>query len=547
MPRLEGNALSGQQGRIMAVKECILAIDLGTSGCKAALVDMTGKVLAWEFQAVPVFLLPDGGAEQNPEDWWQALVHTSRALVQRGVVPPSAILAICCSTQGECTVAVDAQGKPLMNAILWMDSRGARYLDELTGGFIRIAGYDALKLVRWVRLTGGAPAMSGKDPAAHMLFVKHACPAVYAKTHKFLSALDYLNLRLTGRYVTTFDSILTSWVTDNRDPSNIRYHAGLVRDSGIGPERFPDIVPCTEVLGPVAAEFAGAVGLGGHTQVVAGAIDTSAAAVGAGAVRDYQAHLYVGTSSWLAAHVPFKKTDILASLASVPCAVPARYLLIALQATAGGNLAYLRDTFFLGNDPLANGPAPADAYDRMCALAETSPPGSKGLLYTPWIYGERCPVENRSVRAGFHNLSLDHSRGDIVRSVLEGIALNTRWMLGPFEKNLGRKTQAIHIVGGGANSELWCQIFADVLGRPVRQLAEPIQANVRGAAFIGAAGLGACRLENVHELVGFRRTYEPRRDTGPTYDRLFQEFREVYRKNHAIHARLNEYFARKGA
>lgn len=531
----------------MPVKECILAIDLGTSGCKAALVDLTGKVLAWEFQKIPTLLLPGGGAEQSAEDWWNAVIGTSRALIQRGVVSSSDILAVCCSTQGECTIPVDAHGIPLMNAILWMDARGARYLKELTGGFPRVAGYNVLRLLRWLRLTGGAPSLSGKDPAAHMLFVKHTRPDVYEKTHKFLSALDYLNLRLTGRYVATFDSILTSWITDNRDPSNIRYDAILLRDCGIQAGKFPEIVPCTEVLGSVDREFAKDVGLGEHTKVVAGAIDTSAAAVGAGAARDYQAHLYVGTSSWLAAHVPFKKTDIFASLAAVPCAVPARYLMIALQATAGGNLAYLRDTLFYGNDTLGNGPAPQDVYDRMCALAASSPPGANGLLYTPWIYGERCPVEDRAVRAGIHNLSLEHTRADIIRAVLEGIALNTRWMLGPLERNLGRESGAIHIVGGGANSGLWCQIFADVLGRPIRQLDEPIQANVRGAAFIGAVGLGALDYEAVENLVNIRETYQPRTDTTDTYNLVFREFRELYRKNHAIHARLNAYFARHGA
>ena len=234
----------------MPVKECILAIDLGTSGCKAALVDLTGKVLAWEFQKIPTLLLPGGGAEQSAENWWNAVIGTSRALIQRGVVSSSDILAVCCSTQGECTIPVDAHGIPLMNAILWMDARGARYLKELTGGFPRVAGYNVLRLLRWLRLTGGAPSLSGKDPAAHMLFVKHTRPDVYEKTNKFMRAIEYLNLRLTGRYVATFDSILTSWITDNRDPSNIRYDAILLRDCGIQAGKFPRLCLAPRCWGP---------------------------------------------------------------------------------------------------------------------------------------------------------------------------------------------------------------------------------------------------------------------------------------------------------
>jgi len=517
----------------------VLAVDLGTSGCKAALVSTRGQVAGWEFEGVETLLFPNGGAEQDPHAWWNAFLRVAKKLIGQGRVPTGQIIAICCSSQGECTVPVDAAGRPLMNAILWMDARGRDHLQALIRGPITVAGYRPMRLWRWIRLTGGAPTLSGKDPASHMLYVKHEHPDIYARTHKFLNALDYLNLRLTGRYVATVDSILTSWVTDNRDASNVVYSKALLRRCGIEDEKFPEIVKCTDVIGTLRPEVAAELGLRADTSVVAGAIDNSAAAIGSGAVRDYAAHLYIGTSSWLAAHVPFKKTDILSSLASVPCAIPGRYLLIALQATAGGNLTFLRDKILYHKDELLQEENLPDVYKIMDRIAERTPAGSHGVLYTPWIYGERAPVEDAAVRATIFNLSLENSRADIIRAVLEGVAFNTRWLLQPFEKFLRRPLDGVNIVGGGAASNIWCQIFADVLNRPVRQVKDPIQANVRGAAFIAAVGLGAMSYDDVAERTEYLHEYEPNAANRALYDSRFREFVNLYRQNKSIYRRLN--------
>jgi xylulokinase len=523
----------------MPTHEYVLAIDLGTSGCKAALVSVHGQVVDWCFRAVETHILPGGGAEQDPGDWWNALLVSSKELIDRGAVSRENVVAVCCNTQGEGTVAVDAQGRHLMNAILWMDSRGAGHLREITRGPIEVAGYHPLKLLRWIRLTGGAPSTTGKDPASHMLLVKHEFPEVYRRTHKFLNVLDYLNLRLTGRLVATYDSILSSWVTDNRDVENVVYSDSLLRSCGIDREKFPEIVKCTEVIGDLDKEVAEALGLNHHVAVVAGAIDNTAAAIGSGAVEDYRAHLYIGTSSWLAAHVPFKKTDLRSFIASIPCAIPGRYLMHAMQTTAGGNLTFLRDRILYDEDELLRGDKPPDAIELMDRVAGGSPPGSNGVIYTPWIFGERSPVDDRTVRAAIFNLSLEHRRADLVRAFLEGVALNTRWMLRPLEKLARRRLDAIHIVGGGANSELWCQIFADVLDRPIRQVKDPIQANVRGAAFIAAVGLGFIRFEDIPDLMEYRKTYLPRPETRDVYDSHFREFVNIYRRNKGIFHRLN--------
>lgn len=401
-----------------------------------------------------------------------------------------------------------------------------------------VAGYDPLKLLRWVHRTGGAPALSGKDPAGHMVFIKETWPEIYDRTYKFLNALDYMNLRLTGRFVATVDSILTSWVTDNRNAGNIHYDRKLIEQVGIDPEKLPEIVRCTDVLGPLCSSAAEELGLPPETQVVAGAVDNSAVAIGSGAVRDGEAHLYIGTSSWLGAHVPFKKTDVFSQIASVPCAVNGRYLAVALQSSAGSNLSFLCDKIIFHKDEF-NMERPPDAYSIMGRIAASVPPGSRGLLYTPWIFGERSPVDNPSLRAGLLNLSLRHSREDVIRAFLEGVALNTRWTVAPFTRFLGKPLDQVTMVGGGATSDVWCQIFADVLGIPVRQAESPIQATAAGAALIGYVGIGALSYDDIPALTRIHQTYLPDSSRKAIYDELFENFKLAYRRLAPLYRRMN--------
>jgi xylulokinase len=517
----------------------VLAVDLGTSGMKVALVTVHGRVLGWESQAVSIQLTPDGGAEQSPDEWWRAFLDVSKRLLGRGLVSVNTVKAICCSTQGEGTVPVDRDGNALMNCILWMDMRGAPYLNKRLRGLINVAGADVFKALRFIRLTGGMPSATGKDPAAHMLLVKERFPEVYARTYKFLNVLDYLNLRLTGRFAATFDSILTSWVTDNRNPDDIRYSDALISKSGIEADKFPEIVSCTSVLGALRTDVATELGLPADVRVVAGSIDNTAAAIGSGAVDDYLPHLYVGTSSWIAAHVPFKKTDPQSALASVPCAVPHRYLLTALQATAGGNLTFLRDNLLFPRDELNGETHEKDVFPILDRMASRVPPGANGVIYTPWLWGERAPVDDKHLRGGLYNLSLSNDRSDVIRAFLEGVALNTRWLVKPVEKFLGRSVSRVHVAGGGATSDVWCQIFADVLGIEVGQVEDPIQANARGAAFIAAAGLGEISLADAARLVELKRSYQPNAAHRELYDDRFETFVQIYQQMKGVYRRLN--------
>ena len=528
------------QPKSVSGNQYVLAVDLGTSGCKTALVSLDGKVLSWKFREVATHLLDSAGAEQVPADWWQAFLEGAREVLTDSAINPSNVVAVCCSTQGEGTIPVDRNGMALMNAITWMDMRGADCVRKQVRGMINVAGYDIFKLMRWLRLCGGAPSLSGKDPAAHMLFIRDMYPDIYQRTYKFLNVLDFFNLRLTGRFVSTYDSILTSWVTDNRDANKVRYHPGLLRGCGIEADKFPELVPCTEIIGTLLPDVANAIGLSPTTRVVAGAIDNTASAIGAGTLANGDAHLYIGTSSWIGAHVAHKKTDIFSQIASIPCAVPSKYLMVAMQTSAGNNLTFLKEKVLYNQDALLHKEQLPDVYKIFDRIAADVPAGSHGLIYTPWLFGERCPVDDRTLRAGLFNLSLNHTRETIIRAFFEGVALNTRWMVKPVQKFLGHDLQQLTLMGGGATSQVWCQIFSDVLGIQILQLAEPMQANAIGAAYIAFVGLGMIDFETATAQTRYRQIYQPDPSNHAVYDDVFDSFTELHRRLSPLYKRLNK-------
>jgi xylulokinase len=509
----------------------VLAIDLGTSGCKAAVVGLDGRVRSFAFEPVKTHWVGPLGVEQDPEDWWTALVRASTRALGTALVSGARIEALACSCQGEGTIAVDRAGKPLGRAMLWMDMRGEAAVRRLAGGWLpRVGGYDPIKLWRWVRLTGGAPALSGKDPAGHIAYLREEQPEMFERAHKFLNVLDYVNYRLTGLFVSTVDSALTTWVTDNRRLDAIDYDEGLLKQACIPREKLPDIVRCTNVLGPLSAQAASALGLTAGVQVVAGAVDNTAAALGSGAVQDRALHLYVGTSSWIAAHVPFKKTSLRNQVASLPCALPNRYLMTAMQSAAGSNVNFLRDRLLFPPDVLTPNGAGADFYARLGQAAAFSPPGAAGLLYLPWLAGERTPVDDPSLRATLLNMSLKHTRADVLRAVLEGVALNTRWMLESVADFLGELQPVITLVGGGGRSHLWAQIFADALGIAVKLPVDPIQVNVRGAAFLAGIGIGALTFDDVTGNVAIERVFKPQSRNEAVYAERYAQFRAAHQQ-----------------
>jgi xylulokinase len=433
------------------------------------------------------------------------------------------------------TVPVGADGEAVGPCLTWADDRGGRFARRTYGGVA--AGYKPTAIVGWLRYTGGAPSPNGADPSGHALFLKHERPDMYARTKVLLEPVDFVGLRFTGRAAATPASMVASWLTDNRSGRSAHYVPGLVRSAGRDADRLPQLIPSGSVLGPVQPSVAAGLGLPASVPVVTGVPDLHAAYMASGAVEDYAAHMTISTTSWISCAVPFKKTDVLHQIASVPGVRPGQYLMIDNHETAGVCLQWLRDGV-LGHPP-GFGPEWSPSYDELVALAAQSGPGAGGVVFTPWLKGERSPVDDRTLRAAFLNVSLDTDRADFVRSVLEGVAYNMRWLVEAADKFAGRRLEPLRVLGGGARSDLWCQIHADVLGRRVERVADPAFAQLRGAALYAMVALGKLRLDDVAALVPAGQVFEPDPVAGAVYAPLYREFTGVYGRLKSMYRRLN--------
>jgi len=518
----------------------ILTVDLGTSGPKVALFDAMGKLVGYEFEEVPLLLFENGGAEQRPSDWIAAIKKSYARLITNTKVNPKDVIAINCTAQWCGTVAVDAQGKELMNSVIWMDTRGAEYVKKLANGLLKVDGYDILKITNWLRITGGAPNLSGKDPLGHIFYIQNQLPEIYQKTHKFLEPKDFLNLYFTGIFAASHDSITSYWVTDNRDLNRVHYHDGLIRSSGLNRAQLPDLVPTNSILGKIKKEIAEEFGLNPDVQVIVGAGDIHTAAIGSGAVKDGEGHLYIGTSSWIVCHTPHKKVDVLHNIATIPSAMPGKYIVADEQQTTGACLEFLRShLFFPEEDGLGTGPAPKDFFRRLDRLVEKTNAGSNGVMFLPWLNGERSPFDDKYARGGFYNLSLKNTRADLCRAVFEGVALNSKWLLGYVEKLAGKEFEHVNFIGGAANSSVWSQIIADIYDRPIRAIKDPIISNSRGTALLALVALGMMKMEEIGSSVEVRETFIPNKDHHALYQEKFERFVEICKFNRPIQEKLN--------
>jgi xylulokinase len=461
-------------------------------------------------------------------------------LIAHTRIDPKNIIAINVTTQWCGTIPVDRDGKPLMDCIIWMDSRGAVQIQKLVGGFPEVNGYALHKILRWIQITGGGPSKAGKDSIAHILWLKENRPDIYEKTWKFLEPKDYINYWLTGIVAASFDSITVHWVTDNRNIHHITYSDELLWLCGIERDKLPDLVPTNCILGKVRKEIADEFGLKQGIPVISGTPDLHSAAVGSGAVRDFEAHAYIGTSSWLVCHLPFKKTDLFHNMGTIPSALPGRYLMANEQETSGACLNFLKNNLLYPKDELNQQDAPRDFYKIADRMAARVPAGSEGIIFLPWLYGERSPVDDHYLRGGFYNLSLNSTRAHLIRALFEGVAMNLKWLLIYAEKMAGREFPFINFIGGGAHSDIWSQIISDTLNRPVRQMHEPLMANSRGAALLALLALNMIDIDGVAHAVQVKKEYLPDAANRALYDERFQIFTDIYKNNKSIFRRLNK-------
>ncbi len=517
----------------------ILAIDLGSTSLKTAMVADNGEVIASAEDRITTHMLPGGGAEQDPEEWWEVAKQTSRKVIARSKVSPEDIVAVGCDSQWSVVVPVDEHAEPLMRAVHWMDTRGGPHNCRITSGFPSIQGYGLLKLLKWVKWTGLVPTRSGVDSLGHVLFIKHERPDIYAKTHKFLEPMDYLTARLTGKITATQKSMAPFVIVDNREWGSREYSDELLRLAGLDRDKFPPLIANDGVIGPISGSVAKDWGLQPSTQVVAGIGDSNASAIGSGAVRDFETIIYIGTTLYMTCHVPFKKTDLSHFMTSLPSPFESRYYLLGEQGTGGKCVEFFLKNLIYTEDEFDTGPVPDDAYRRFNTVASNVPSGSGGVLFLPWLNGTVVPQEDPHVRGGFVNLSLTSDRRHLTRAIMEGLAYNNRWTREAAEKFIGRSINHFRFSGGGALSDVLSQIHADVLGVPIHQIDDPLNTTVRGTALLALITLGYRAIDEIPDLIRIKRVFEPDESNRGIYDRMYTQYRAFFKRNRKIFAALN--------
>jgi xylulokinase len=496
--------------------ELCLSIDLGSGGPKIALVTFAGEILSHEVHHVETCFADDGTATQDAEAWWTIIAGASRRLIA-ALESAARVRAVAVTGMYACTVPVDANGRPCGPCLTWLDTRGATYARRAVGGWLQ--GYSPRKVLPLIRKTGGAPSTAGDDPVGHILYLEHECPDVVAQTRWYMEPIDYLTMRMTGVATATHASRLAWWLTDNRRLDDYRYDEGLLAMMGLHAAKLPPLVPFGSVVGTVTSEAGSELGLASNVVVITGIPDLHAAALGSGATNFYDTHLALSTTSWISCPIAKKKTDINHSIASVPGLTNDSYVIINSQNTGARALEWLRG--------ILAGAGEGMTFQQMTDLAATSPPGARGALFTPWLAGERSPIDNKKIRAGFSKLSVTTSTADLVRAVMEGVAANSAWLFSFVEKFTGETLTPLRILGGGAQSTLWCQLYADILDRPVEQVREPLLAQLRGAALLAAVARGSRKLG---EPVPGGTTFQPS-SAVEMYRAKIGELESLYRRD----------------
>jgi xylulokinase len=511
------------------MKRFVLAFDVGTTTLKAGLVDLNDFLVVSKSSMPSKIEYPNlGWAEEDPEVLWSQIVSLSNALMSEKGVDASSIAGVIFTAHMAGILPVDKEGNPLRNIIIWLDERAAGLPRKVWQGPIKIAGYNAFKLWKFIRLTGGAPSKTGKDPISKIIWLKENEPDIYNKSSKIVDVKGFLILKATGNYVTSHDEAHLTWLAYTKE-SVAKWSETLLKDYGLSMDLFPKIKDSVDVVGRVGDKVARALGVKAGTPVILGAGDLTTSAVGSGAIEEGYPHIYIGTSDWIAAHISKMKVDLFHYIGSLLSAIPRRYLLIAEQEVAAGALEWAMSLLGFGDKD----------YQRVERAANLSPPGSNNLLFLPWFYGERSPIDDPFIRGGLVNLSFQHRDSDIIRAIMEGVAFNIRWAYKYFRKIIGYDG-IINIVGGGALFDTWCQIVADVLKVKIRRISSPQDAGLRGAATIAGVGLGIYNtFEEAVSRYGVDRTFVPIEESSRVYDKLYRTFVDYYKRNKKIYRALN--------
>ncbi len=517
----------------------IISHDMGTSSDKAILISVYGEIIDSAKIDYPIHHPEPGFAEQDPLDWWQAVCGTTRRVLEKTGIDPKNVVGITFSSQMQALIPIDNNGNPLTPAMTWLDGRGADVIQKKLWTQPKIMGYNIFHLVNFLAITGGCPGQTGKDQIGKLLWLREHKPEIFSQAYKYLDAKDFLIFKLTGNIVTSVDVAVIWWLLDTRKNRN-QWHPKLCKLAGITEDKLAEVKKSSEIVGQLSDEASKKTGLLPGTPVINGSGDLASAALGSGAIEEGELHICIGTSGWVAGHFTKRKIDLAHYTGCIGSSYPEKYhLAMAHQETAGLCLEWLKNNVLYFEEELKKQSKVSNIYQLFDTLADQVEPGSEGLLFTPWMFGERCPLDDNHVRAGLFNLGLNHSRRHIVRAVFEGIAFNTRWAMETLEK-LYSKVDSLNIIGGGAKSDIWCQIIADITNRTINQVADPQQAGAKGIALLASNSLGYIdSFFEIKKYIKIQRSFSPNLKNRNLYDRMFREFKNIYKQNKKWYARMN--------
>lgn len=500
----------------------LLGIDLGTSGVKALLLDRQGLVLGSGKGEYPILTPRPGWAEQDPEAWWQSAVKAVRWAIS-GLDNPGCIQAIGVSGQMHGTVLLDHRDVILHPAVIWPDQRAAEQVDEIT------------KLVGLEKLIGttGSPAAAGFQ-AATIRWFQEIKPDLWDQVRSMLLPKDYLRWRMTGSMASDPSDGAGSLLLDGQKRDWSSY---LLKLLDINQQFLPPIKPSNSVAGKLQEVPAADLGLIAGTPVITGAADTASSLVGSGLTDP--SGLMVSISSggqlvWPCLDFYVDKTGRTHTFCSAldPGPHQAGWYKMGATLSAGQSLRWLRDNVL--------GLRGEDVYRKMDSWAEEAPPGSQGLIFLPHLSGERTPVMNPLSRGVLIGLTLSHNRTHLVRAVMEGVVFSLFQAYQTLTGGL-EQPERIILTGGGAKSEFWSQMTADVFGLPVQKLVVE-EGSAMGAALLAGAGLGLYdAAQQSRKWAAYAAQQDPNLENHESYLELYEMFGEIYRQNRDILERLSVY------
>jgi xylulokinase len=496
-------------GKVM--KDLLLGIDVGTTGSKSAIFNTAGALVSVGQSDYETRHEHAGWAEQNPDDWWNAVCGATVQAVAASDVDPDRIAGVAVSSQAPAMLPLDRQGRVIRPALIWMDRRAEQESRELAA----TCGEGVVE-----QITGNRP-----DPfyvASKILWFRKHEPGLFAKTSLFVQVNGYIAYRLCG--VHAQDPVQAA-LLQLQDYDTGAWSETLCSLCGVEPSHFPPVFPAHLQIGEVTAEAAEATGLCKGTPVVTGTVDGSAAALEAGAVSPGTAAEMTGTSTVLL--MPAGSPVVEPAFIAIPHCVPERYLLLGAMAASGGSLKWFRDQFGSLSEG-DRGSDDTDPYDLLTGEASDCRPGSGGVIFLPYMMGERSPIWHTNARGVFYGLTLSTTRGSMIRAILEGVCFALRHNV-EHAYEAGIRVTELRSVGGGTRSDLWNQIKADVLGIPIL-LPETSVGAPFGDAVLAGRGVGIYDdvEESLASMVSIKARYEPREECRGIYDTLYALYRRLY-------------------